>query len=180
MTDGLNVHDLGSLGIGALLWTFPADGALSFPPVVAGRFVYVASNANVYAVDAATGTLLWQRRVDDHPVARVTGSPAFHNGRLYVPVASGEEGTGAASDYGCCRFRGSLVALDGSTGEQIWKTYTIAEQARPTKANKVGTMLWGPSGAPIWTAPAIDPSRNAVYVTTGDNYSDPPTPTSDA
>ena len=136
--------------------------------------------ANVYAVDADTGELLWKTTVDTHPVARVTGSPVFHNGRLYVPVASGEEGAGAISSYECCRFRGSLVALDAATGEQIWKTYTIAEPARPTEKNKVGTQLLGPSGAPIWTSPTIDPVRNAVYVTTGDNYSDPPTPTSDA
>jgi polyvinyl alcohol dehydrogenase (cytochrome) len=136
--------------------------------------------ANVYAVDAGTGELLWKTKADDSPIARVTGSPAFHNGRLYVPVASGEETAGATSNYECCRFRGSLVALNGATGKQMWKTYTIAEEARPTKKNSVGTQLWGPSGSPIWTAPTIDVARNAVYVTTGDNYSDPPTPTSDA
>ena len=136
--------------------------------------------ANVYAVDAGTGELLWKTKADDSPIARVTGSPAFHDGRLYVPVASGEETAGAASNYECCRFRGSLVALNGATGKPIWKTYTIAEEARPTKKNSAGTQLWGPSGSPIWTAPTIDVARNAVYVTTGDNYSDPPTPTSDA
>ena len=135
---------------------------------------------NVYAVDAAGGTLIWKAKVDDHPVARVTGSPVFHNGRLYVPVASGEETAGAASDYECCRFRGSMVALDSATGSEIWKTYTIAEQAQPTKKNKVGTQMWGPSGAPIWSSPVIDVRRNALYVTTGDNYSNPPTVTSDA
>src|SRR5439155_23242816 len=136
--------------------------------------------ANVYAVDAATGTLLWKTKVDEHAFARVTASPTFHNGRLYVGVASGEETAGAMPDYQCCRFRGSLVALNGATGEQIWRTYTITEEARPTKKNKIGTQMWGPSGAPIWTSPAIDVQRNAVYVTTGDNYSDPPTSTSDA
>jgi polyvinyl alcohol dehydrogenase (cytochrome) len=40
--------------------------------------------------------------------------------------------------------------------------------------------MWGPSGAPIWTAPTIDPQRNVIYLTTGDNYSDPPTANSDA
>jgi polyvinyl alcohol dehydrogenase (cytochrome) len=40
--------------------------------------------------------------------------------------------------------------------------------------------LWGPSGAPIWTTPAIDEKRKAIYVTTGDNYSKPATKTSDA
>ena len=136
--------------------------------------------ANVYAVDAATGELLWKTKVDDFPFARVTGAPVFHNGRLYVGVASGEETAGAMADYECCRFRGSLVALNAATGAQIWKTYTIPDEARPTKKNKIGTQLWGPSGAPIWTSPAIDVVRNAVYVTTGNNYSDPATSNSDA
>jgi len=136
--------------------------------------------ANMYAVDAATGKLLWKTRVDNFPIARVTGSPVFHNGRLYVGVASGEETAGAPADYECCRFRGSLVALDAATGAQVWKTYTIAEDAQPTKKNSGGNQMWGPSGAPIWTSPAIDVRRNALYVTTGDNYSNPPTRTSDA
>jgi polyvinyl alcohol dehydrogenase (cytochrome) len=136
-------------------------------------------SGNVYAVDAGSGELLWKRRVDDFPFARVTGSPTFHNGRLYVGVASGEETAGAVADYECCKFRGSLVALDAADGRQLWKTYTI-EPAKPTTKNKVGTQLWGPSGVPIWSSPAIDTERNAVYVTTGNNYSGPATKTSDA
>ncbi|WP_428098534.1 PQQ-binding-like beta-propeller repeat protein [Candidatus Rariloculus sp.] len=136
-------------------------------------------SANVYAVDAATGELLWTTTVDDFALARVTGSPTFHDGRLYVGVASGEESAGASADYECCTFRGSLLALDAVTGAQIWKTYTI-EPARPMAKNRVGTQLWGPSGAPIWNSPAIDVQRNAVYVTTGNNYSGPATANSDA
>jgi polyvinyl alcohol dehydrogenase (cytochrome) len=136
--------------------------------------------ANVYAVDAATGELLWKTKADDFPFARVTGAPVFYNGRLYFGIASGEETAGAAADYQCCRFRGSLVALNAATGQQIWKTYTIADEARPTKKNKNGTQLWGPSGVPIWTSPAIDVARNAVYATTGNNYSEPPTSNSDS
>ena len=134
----------------------------------------------VYAVEAATGKLLWKTKVDNHPAARLTGSPAVYGGRIYVPVASTEEGSATSPNYECCRFRGSVVALDGATGKQIWKSYTIREEARPTKKNKNGTQLWGPSGAPIWTSPTIDVKRNALYVTTGDNYSDPPSGTSDA
>jgi polyvinyl alcohol dehydrogenase (cytochrome) len=44
----------------------------------------------------------------------------------------------------------------------------------------LGTQLWGPSGAPVWSSPAIDPDRRMIYVTTGDSYSDPPAATSDA
>ena len=45
-------------------------------------------SANVYALDAATGAFLWKTKVDNYPLARVTGSPTFYNGRLYVGVAS--------------------------------------------------------------------------------------------
>jgi polyvinyl alcohol dehydrogenase (cytochrome) len=134
----------------------------------------------VYAVGAATGKLLWQVKVDSHPAARITGSPIYDRGRLYVPVSSGEEAAASAPDYQCCRFRGSVVALDGATGKQIWRTYTISEEAHPTKKNKNGTQLWGPSGAGIWSSPTIDVKRNVLYVTTGDNYSHPSTATSDA
>jgi polyvinyl alcohol dehydrogenase (cytochrome) len=135
---------------------------------------------NAWAVDATTGKQLWKTHVDEFPVARLTGSPVFYEGRLYVPVASGEEAAGAIPSYECCKFRGSLVALDAATGKQIWKTYTIDEPAKPTKKNKAGTQLYGPSGAPIWSTPAIDTKLNIVYVTTGDNYSEPASARSDA
>jgi len=178
-----------SAATGCVHWFFQAAGAVR-AAVTIGQVetstgprwaAFIGDRAaNVYAVDAAGGELLWRTEVDEFPVARVTGSPRFHDGRLYVGVASGEESVGAVADYECCRFRGSLVALDAATGRQIWKTYTIADEARPTDRNRVGTQLWGPSGAPIWTSPAIDPARNAVYVTTGNNYSAPPTSMSDA
>jgi polyvinyl alcohol dehydrogenase (cytochrome) len=169
---------------GCVYWSFDAGAAVrtavSTGAVGNTLAAFFGGGATAYSVDAVTGTLLWQTKVDDSPVARITGSPVFQGGRLYVPVASGEEGAAASPDYECCRFRGSVVALDAVTGKQIWKTYTIAEEARPTGKNRRGVQLWGPAGAPIWTSPAIDTTRNALYVTTGDNYSDPPTSTSDA
>ena len=43
------------------------------------------------ALNAETGRVVWTRKVDDHPLARITGSPTLHAGRLYVPVSSHEE-----------------------------------------------------------------------------------------
>jgi polyvinyl alcohol dehydrogenase (cytochrome) len=135
--------------------------------------------ANAYAADAATGEILWHTEVDDFPVAHVSGSTVYHEGKVYVAVGSGEEGAAASPDYECCRFRGSLAALDAATGEILWKTYTVDEPT-PRERNAAGMQLWGPSGAPIWSSPAIDPGRNAVYVTTGNNYSNPASAMSDA
>ena len=174
---------------GCIRWFFNATGGVR-AAVSIGRIdsesgpryaAFFADGASfAYAVDATTGKLLWKTKVDDFPAAHITGSPVVYKNRLYVPVASGEEGAGASPDYECCRFRGSMVALDASTGKQIWKTYTIPDEPHKTKKNKVGTQLWGPSGAPIWSSPAIDAKNNALYATTGDNYSDPTSRMSDA
>jgi polyvinyl alcohol dehydrogenase (cytochrome) len=138
------------------------------------------SGANVHALDAASGKPLWKTDVDDFPVGRISGSPTYHNGRVYVGVTSGEEATGAVPAYECCKFRGSVVALDAATGRQIWKSYTIPELPKPTKKNAVGTQLYGPSGAGVWATPAVDPKLNRLYITTGNNYSDPTSTMSDS
>ena len=136
--------------------------------------------ANMYAVDAATGKVLWKVKVDDHPQAAVTAASALSQGRLYVPVSSREEAKVADPKYPCCTFRGSVLALDAATGKRIWKTYTIDEAALPGKKNSAGTLIVGPSGAPVWNTPTIDAKRNVLYVGTGNNYSPPATNLSDS
>ena len=97
-----------------------------------------------------------------------------------MATSSAEEGRPVSPGYVCCTFRGSVQALDAATGKQLWKTYTIAEPAKLGRPTKAGTMTMGPSGAGIWSAPTLDPEHNTLYVTTGDNYSEPATATSDA
>jgi polyvinyl alcohol dehydrogenase (cytochrome) len=178
-----------SAATGCVHWVFRADAAVRAAVTIAridtrsgARYAaFIGDRAgNVYAVDAATGAQMWKSHLDDHPFARVTASPTFYNGRLYVGIASGEETAGSTADYECCTFRGSLVALDAATGTRIWKTYTITDPPSRRAKNSAGTQLWGPSGAPIWSSPAIDWQKNVVYVTTGNNYTGPATTTSDA
>ena len=172
---------------GCTRWAFATEAlvrtAISFAPIPdTDQFAVFFGDvrANAYAVNAITGALLWKTKVEDHPAARITGAPTLYSGVLYVPVTSIEEVTGAPPTYQCCSFRGSVVALDIATGKQIWKSYTIPEAPHPTKRNAMGTQLYGPSGAGVWSAPTVDVQRQALYVTTGDNYSDPASETSDA
>jgi polyvinyl alcohol dehydrogenase (cytochrome) len=122
---------------GCIAWTFSAHGGVRASVTIGplrrrggpGRgpteAAYVADQQGyVYALDASNGRLLWSRKVDDHPLVRLTGSPTLFAGRLYVPTSSYEEG-GKPPGYSCCTFRGSVVALDAATGEQVWKSYTI-------------------------------------------------------
>ena len=188
---------LGSLGggvysldaeTGCVHWFFDAGVSVRSPMTIATiapdgvereAIFFGDGTANVYAVDAATGDVLWRTEVDDFPVAHVSGSTVYYDGKLFVGVGSGEEGAAASPDYECCQFRGSLSALDAETGEVLWKTFTVDEPERQQR-NAIGTQNWGPAGAPIWSSPAIDPGRNAVYVTTGNNYSNPASDMSDA
>jgi polyvinyl alcohol dehydrogenase (cytochrome) len=178
------VHAL-DLQEGCVYWTYDADAKVRTAVAVGQAGGTQAAffgdvGATVYSVDATTGRLRWKRKVDEHPVARVTGTPKLHEGRLYVPVSSAEEFVGADPKYPCCTFRGSVVALDAASGEIAWKTYVIPDQPKPTRTNKIGTQLYGPSGAAIWSSPTIDEKTGTIYVATGDSYSDPVAATSDA
>ena len=134
----------------------------------------------VYALDANSGKQLWKVRADQHPASTLTATPVFYKDRLYVGVASREEALSVSPGYLCCTFRGSESALDAATGKVLWKTYTIGEVAKAQPKTRLGSAAWGPSGVGVWTAPVLDPERDTMYVTTGDNYSDPPTVMSDA
>ena len=171
---------------GCMHWVYQAEGgvrsAITVGPTGSGRYngYFGDSAGRVYAIDFATGEERWKVQVEDHADVKITGAPVLHGARLYVPVASSEEVTAIIPTYECCTFRGSIVALDAATGRQVWKTYAIAEAPRRTDRNVVGTQRWGPSGAGIWSAPTVDAERNRLYVTTGDSYSDPAAPESDA
>jgi polyvinyl alcohol dehydrogenase (cytochrome) len=165
---------------GCSYWTFKADsGIRTGISLQDGKLLFGDFLANAYALDPLQGKLFWKQKVDTHPYARITGSPAAYKDKLYVPVASLEEGVSGDPNYACCTFRGSLVALDISTGKQLWKTYTIDQEAKKTGVGKSGVDRLGPSGSAVWSAPTIDAKRGLVYFATGNNYSGPDTPGND-
>jgi polyvinyl alcohol dehydrogenase (cytochrome) len=124
----------------------------------------VHDGANVMAVDRETGTLRWKTQVDSHPAAIITGSPVVFDGVVYIGVSSNEETLAANPAYPCCTFRGSIVALDAKTGQMLWKTFDM-----PENADRPG----GYSGGAIWQPPAIDPKRGTLFIGTGNNYTAP-------
>src|SRR5437879_1432647 len=169
---------------GCLHWTFQANGP------VRSAIVAVANGSDYsllfgdqigwfYSLEAKTGRLIWKKRVDEHEGTRLTGSPAVYEGVVFIGAASWEETRSIEPHYSCCTFRGSVTALRVADGSPVWKTYTI-NPPKKRDVNKADAQQWGPSGAPVWSAPTLDPKRGAIYVTTGDNYSSPATATSDA
>jgi polyvinyl alcohol dehydrogenase (cytochrome) len=163
---------------GCVIWSYSAEGGVrasitiaqrSGSPAVYGAY-FSDQRGFAYALDASTGAVLWKRLVEDHPLIRLTGSPVYHDGRLYVPTSSYEE-VGKTPEYPCCTFRGSIVALDAVNGREIWKAYTIRETPRVMGKNSAGIDSLGPSGGAIWSSPTIDVKRGVIYAATGNTYS---------
>src|SRR6266850_2168602 len=138
------------------------------------------SSGYLYGLDGATGKQLWKLSLDDHPTAKATSTPVFYQGRLYVGMSSLEEAISVSPAYVCCTFRGSVSAVQASDGKVVWKTYMVEGTPKEQPKTKRGSAVMGPSGVGVWTAPTLDTDHGVMYVTTGDNYSDPPTPFSDA
>jgi polyvinyl alcohol dehydrogenase (cytochrome) len=165
---------------GCTHWGFKADAGIRSGMAVgdangAPAVFFSDGGATMYALKAATGELLWKTRPVDHPFTASTATPQVYRGVVYQGFSSIEEAIAADPNATCCNFRGSVVALDSSTGKKIWQSFTIPEAAKPT-----GEKRMGPSGAGVWSTPTIDEQLGVLYVATGDNYSNPVTETSDA
>ncbi|HXQ25179.1 MAG TPA: PQQ-binding-like beta-propeller repeat protein [Candidatus Acidoferrales bacterium] len=179
-----SVHAL-NVASGCTFWTTTTPKAVRSGMAIGksgfGDAVFFGdASGAVYALDADSGKLLWRTQSDDHPNATITGTPNYYQGRLYVPVSSGEEQARRRPEYDCCTFRGSVVAIDTATGKKVWQAYMAAETPSARGKTKEGHTIFAPSGMAIWSAPTIDVAKRRIYVGTGDNYSEPGTETSDA
>jgi len=156
---------------GCIHWVYQADGPVraAILPVKNGSATSLVFTDLIgwgYALDAKNGKLIWKKRIEEHEAARLTGSPAALDGVVYIPAASWEETRSLNPEYACCTFRGSVSALRAGDGSVLWKAYTIDRAAEKTGKNSVGAQQWGPSGAPVWSAPTVDTKRGLLYVAT--------------
>ncbi|HTT04155.1 MAG TPA: PQQ-binding-like beta-propeller repeat protein [Steroidobacteraceae bacterium] len=167
---------------GCVYWSYAADSAVRNAPIVepihghagAHEALYFGDlKANVYALDAHTGALLWKTHIDPQYTTRVTATPAYYAGRLYVPISSWEEFSARSLDYPCCTAVGNVVALDANSGRQLWKSYVIAQRPHPVRKNSHGVQQYAPAGGSVWNTPAVDPQRHAIYFGTGDGTTYP-------
>jgi polyvinyl alcohol dehydrogenase (cytochrome) len=177
-----------SADTGALIWSHmvsdwtgvAGDSARNNPLVIGNMLIFgnqagtlatwdgttvTGPGASIVAVNAQDGQPIWVSKIDSSPTAIVTSSPVVFNNVVYVGVASAEENLATILGFPCCVFRGSVVALDLSTGRVLWQTFTV-----PPNNGAVG----GYSGGSIWSStPVVDPARNSLYIGTGNNYSVP-------
>jgi polyvinyl alcohol dehydrogenase (cytochrome) len=145
----------------------PLRTGVAYGVLPSGRAVIAFADAavNVHLVDALSGKLIWKTPVGRWDLSNATGTPQILGNRVYM--------------HECCKTHGMFAALDARSGKMIWRYETMPD-ARPMRDRGDGKMLWGPSGAPIWSSPAVDERRGLLYVGTGEATSAPAADTTDS
>jgi quinohemoprotein ethanol dehydrogenase len=129
--------------------------------------VYVGTiDGRLVAIDASTGTPVWQvQTTDTTKNYTITGAPRIVKGNVVI-------GNGGA-DLG---VRGYVTAYDAMTGEQRWRFYTVpGDPSKPfeSKAMETAAKTWEGDwwkyggGGTAWDAMAYDPELNLLYIGTG-------------
>lgn len=122
------IHAL-DIETGEEAWSVSAtDWVWSAPALAEGVLYFGDSSGNVFAVDAASGAVMWQSGIHSmnvvagaaqNPPAQIKGaiqaSPVVHDGVVYVASLGNEQSE-----------EGLLVALDAANGEELWQATTPA------------------------------------------------------
>ncbi|MGA1072875.1 MAG: PQQ-dependent dehydrogenase, methanol/ethanol family [Pseudohongiellaceae bacterium] len=150
---------------GDLLWRYVRylpDDLQQFHPTnrgvaLYGDLAYLATvDAFLVALDALTGEVVWEVAVEDYYNGYyMTMAPLIVDGVVMVGVSGGELG-----------IRGFVAAFDATTGEELWKTYTIPAPGEPGSESWPED-TWQTGGVPVWITGSYDPDLNLTYWGTG-------------
>ena len=120
------------------------------------------TDGRVVACDADTGEVVWDEKVGSETGEGFTSAPlAFDDDKVLVGQSFGDWAT-----------RGWLAALDATTGEELWRFYTIPEPGMPGsetwKCEETGNPdCWKTGGASLWVTGSFDPETRTTYWGTG-------------
>lgn len=140
-----------------------AAGAINRGVAVLGDKVFmVTDHAHLIALHRLTGRLLWDVEMADYREHYgATAAPLVVNDLVISGISGGDEGV-----------RGFLAAYKASTGERVWRFWTIPAPGEPLSETWVGNAL-PPSVvlshgcAATWLTGTYDAQANLLYWTTG-------------
>jgi polyvinyl alcohol dehydrogenase (cytochrome) len=154
--------------------------SITLATLASGRQLLIFANnlATVFAVDPDSFKVVWQQPVKISDYSVVTGSISYFDDKLFVPISSFEVAASGSPEHECCTSHGAVVSLNANNGDERWIWHATEDATRQAN-NANGAVVYGPSGAAVWTTPAIDLKRNRIYFGTAENLTHPATNTSD-
>jgi alcohol dehydrogenase (cytochrome c) len=134
-----------------------AGGANRGVAVEGARVFMLTDNAHLLALNKNTGKLLWDTPMTDWPKSQysATGAPLVIGDMVMAGVAGGEEGA-----------RGFVAAYQASTGEQVWRFWTIPKPGEKLSETWIGKALENGCGA-TWLSGSYDPDLDLLYWAVG-------------
>ncbi len=113
------------------------------------------ADGHVIAIDATTGTTIWNQRViAAGSLEIISGAPVAWKTSLIVGTANGDSGQ-------ACH----VIALDAATGGALWSVQTVPNVgAPPAKTWRGASRI---AGGATWTSFSIDPSTAKLYAPVG-------------
>jgi alcohol dehydrogenase (cytochrome c) len=125
--------------------------------VADGKVFFASLDAQLLALDAQTGGVVWKARVaDPRDGYTMTVAPLVVKDKVVVGVSGGEYG-----------IRGYVAAYDMRTGREAWRFWTVPGPGEPGHESWGGGEAWRTGGGPTWITGAYDPALNLLYWTTG-------------
>lgn len=124
---------------------------------ILGDKVFVGTgNAQLLALSAVTGNLLWQSTVADAKKGYyISGAPLVYRDLVVT-------GVGTMTGIGINGGRGFIAAYDVNTGKQRWKFYTIPGKGEIGNETWAGDS-WRQGGAATWLTGSYDPNLDILY-----------------
>ena len=120
------------------------------------RAFLVTDNAHLIALDRATGKLEWDvEMADSSQNYGATSAPLVVNDLVISGTSGGDEGV-----------RGFIAAYKASTGERVWRFWTIPAPGEPLAKTWIGRALEHGCTA-AWLTGTYDPKLDLLYWTTG-------------
>jgi alcohol dehydrogenase (cytochrome c) len=124
--------------------------------VLGDRVFMVSDNAHLFALHRFTGQLIWDAQMaDSHVNYGSTSAPLVVNDLVVAGVSGGDEGV-----------RGFLDAYKASTGERVWRFWTIPIAGEPGSESWSGRALEHGCGS-TWLTGTYDPQARLLYWPTG-------------
>jgi PQQ-dependent dehydrogenase (methanol/ethanol family) len=124
--------------------------------VLGDRVFMVSDNAHLFALHRFTGQLIWDvEMADSHENYGSTSAPLVVNDLVVAGVSGGDEG-----------IRGFLDAYKASTGERVWRFWTIPAPREAGSESWSGRALEHGCGA-TWLTGTYDPESKLLYWPTG-------------
>ncbi len=120
--------------------------------VLGDRVFMITDNAHLIALHRYTGQLVWDTEmVDYHQNYGATQAPLAVGDLIISGISGGDEGV-----------RGFLSAYKASTGERVWRFWTVPAPGEPGSETWVGTSINHP-GSSTWMTGTYDPEADILY-----------------